>query len=137
MLTTPTYHVFEMYVPHQGAEAVECQVLTEQIHYKLNNQPGMTPRVTASCSKKDGTLTLSLVNTHASESTDVAVTFFPGVSGLKLESWRVLAADDIHAHNTFDQPNRVIPALMANAPNTAGLTLLPTSVNVLTYTVKE
>ncbi|MHC4477169.1 MAG: alpha-N-arabinofuranosidase [Planctomycetota bacterium] len=137
MLTTPTYHVFEMYVPHQGAEAIECQVLTEQIHYKLNDKPGMVPRVTASCSKKDSTLVLSLVNTHATESSDVVVTFFPGVSGLKLESWRVLSADDIHAHNTFDEPNRLIPALMATAPGPGPITLLPASVNVLTYTVKQ
>ncbi|MHC4574934.1 MAG: alpha-L-arabinofuranosidase C-terminal domain-containing protein, partial [Planctomycetota bacterium] len=84
MITTPTYHVFEMYVPHQGADAVTCDVTTSQVAWTdKNNRPDTLPQITASCSRKDHTLTLSLVNAHATDSADVVVTFFPGVSGVR------------------------------------------------------
>jgi len=136
MITTPTCHVFEMYVPHQGAEAVQCDVNTSRIDFvDKNNKANTLPQISASCSKKAHTLTLSLVNTHACETAEVKVDF-PGVNVLELKSWRVLAADDIHAHNSFEQPNRVIGALMAGDEAT-DLTLLPASVNVLSYAFKE
>jgi len=141
MFTTPTYHVFEMYVPHQGADALRCDVSTQQIHFTDRDKPKTLPRITASCSRKDDTITVSLVNTHATSSTTVLVCL-RGVARAELQSWRVLAADDIHAHNTFDQPNRVVPH--NNMPGhhpliaaTGYLTLPPASVNVLTYTIKD
>ncbi|MHC4618105.1 MAG: alpha-N-arabinofuranosidase [Planctomycetota bacterium] len=139
MITTPTYHVFEMYVPHQGADALECAVLSEQIHFSdKQNQPNTLPRIAASCSRKDDTLTLSLVNTHATDSTDVVVTFFPGLTSVKLESWRVLAADDIRSHNTFDRPNGVAPRNMRARRGSKGKIILPpASVSVLTYGIKD
>ncbi|HUW20844.1 MAG TPA: alpha-L-arabinofuranosidase C-terminal domain-containing protein [Sedimentisphaerales bacterium] len=139
MITTPTYHIFEMFVPHQGAEALECEALTERIHFNDGgNQPSMLPRIAACCSKKDGTLTLSVVNTHATDPTDLVVTFFPGLSKVRLKSWRVLSADDIHAHNTFDQPNLVVPRDMRSALGEKDkIKLPPASVSVLTYVVKE
>jgi len=135
MLTTPTYYVFEMYVPHHGGEALQCQVVTEYLTFTHRGKQGSVPRISASCSRKGHTITLSLVNTHAAENTDIAV-HLSGINRVELESWRVLTADDIHAHNTFEQPNRVVPATMAG-DDPLNLTLPPASVNVLTYRVEE
>ena len=136
MVLTPTYHVFEMYVPHQHGEALGCEVLSEKIEFTLNGSTETIDRIAASCSRKADTITLSLVNTCADRPTDVAIVFF-GIDDVKLKSWRVLAGDDIHACNSFDQPNRVTPAPMAGPGDGTELTLLPASVNVLTYQVSK
>ncbi|MHC4501442.1 MAG: alpha-N-arabinofuranosidase, partial [Planctomycetota bacterium] len=58
MITTPTYHVFGMYVPHQGAEALQCDVTTTQIAFTdKRDKPNKLPHVAASCSRKGDTLT--------------------------------------------------------------------------------
>ena len=137
MLTTPTYHVFEMYVPHQGADALRCEVQTSHISFTDRDQPKTLPRISASCSRKANQLTLSLVNTHATAPAFVSVDF-PG-SKARLTSWRVLKADDIHAHNTFDRPNRVTASSFIDfitGPK-GQISLSPASVNLLTYTVNE
>jgi alpha-N-arabinofuranosidase len=138
MLTTPTYHVYEMYVPHQGADAVECNVTTSQIDFTdKGNKPNTLPRIAASCSRKNNTLTLSLVNTHATDSTFVSVDL-AGLSKADIVSWRVLKATDIRAHNSFDDPENVKPVRVSGIGSLMrGFVLAPASVNVLTYTVKD
>jgi len=137
MITTPTYHVFEMYAPHQGADALQCDVTTSQIHFTdRNNTQNTIPNVTASCSRKADTITLSLVNTHASKEAVVAINF-QNLENARLKSWRTLATADIHAHNTFQNPNAVKPTAVAlPASPMPTVTLPPASVNILTYTTK-
>ncbi len=140
MLTTPTYHVFEMYVPHQGAEALQCEVQTEQINFADRNEQKTVPRIAASCSRKDNTITLSLVNTHATDYTTVKLNF-PGLADVKLKSWLILGGE-IHAHNTFKDPDRIVPRdlikiIHTSKPMIAKLHLPAASINVLTYAVKE
>ena len=77
-------------------------------------------------------INLSLVNTHTCEYADVEIEI-RGVRKSDLESWRVLEADDIHEHNTFDDPERVAPK-DEDTP-AGGLSLRPASVNILTYRV--
>jgi alpha-N-arabinofuranosidase len=138
MITTPTYHVFEMYVPHQGAEALTCDVTTSQIGFTdKRDKPNKLPQVAASCSRKGDTLTLSVVNTHISDSATVVVDL-AGLSKADFKSWRVLKADDIHAHNTFENPEAVKPVeVSGTASLMRAFVLAPASVNVLTYSVKE
>jgi len=141
MITTPTYHVFEMYAPHQGAEALKCEVQSEENDFiDRDKQTKTIPRIAASCSRKDDTITLSLVNTHATDYTTVTVEF-PGLAAPRLTSWRVLGGE-IHAHNTFEEPDRVAPRdllkiMQTKQPRMLKLYLPPASINVLTYTVKE
>jgi alpha-N-arabinofuranosidase len=138
MITTPTYHVFEMYVPHQGAEAMLCDVTTTQVAFiDKGDKPNKLPHVAASCSRKGDTLTLSVVNTHASDSATVDVDLV-GLSKAEFKSWRILKASDIRAHNTFENPEAVKPAEVSGTGSLMrGFVLAPASVNVLTYTVKD
>jgi alpha-N-arabinofuranosidase len=137
MITTPTYHVFEMYVPHQGAEALQCDVTTTQIAFTdKGDKPNKLPHVAASCSRKGNTVTISVVNTHAGESATVDVDLV-GVSRADFKSWRTLKAADIHAHNTFENPQAVRPAeVSGTASLMRAFVLPPASVNVLTYSIK-
>ena len=77
---------------------------------------------------KDGRLVLTLVNTHAADPVEVDVST-PGVT-VAWEALRRLAADDIHAHNDFDAPDRVAPQKLR--PPTGRLELPPASISLLT-----
>lgn len=137
MILTPTFHVFEMYVPHQGADGLECDVTAPKIDFNdIDDKQASVPRLTASCSRKADTLTLSLVNTHASK--DVTVTIdFEGLDNPQLKSWRTLASSDIHAHNTFEKSDNVVIHDMSNLGSLMRTVVLPpASVNVLTYSAK-
>ena len=61
MLVTPTYHVFEMYQPFQGATLLPAELMTPEYKHRA------TSRSRRSASRRraapDGTLVLALVNT--------------------------------------------------------------------------
>jgi alpha-N-arabinofuranosidase len=98
-ITTPTYHVFDMYKEHQGAEAITVTV-TENDELKSS--------VTVSASVKDGKTLLTLGNLSCRED---AVLELLSVGGTLPETAEgvLLQADDMHAHNTFEQPENVKP----------------------------
>ncbi len=129
MLLTPTYHVYEMYSPHQGGQSLPCRVSTDRIWFDSPQGRKSVPRLAGSCSRKGNAVTLTLVNTHVSEAAEVEVEF-RGAGIAQLDGWRVLASDDIHDHNTFREPDQVKPRLEDGA---SGIVLPPASVNVLTY----
>ena len=141
MITTPTYHVFEMYVPHQGAEALQCEVQTEEIEFiDRDDQTKTFPRIAASCSRKDTDITISLINTHATDFAAVILDF-PGLTNLQLKSWRILAGR-IHTHNTFEEPDQITPRdlmkiMQTKRPRMLKLNLPPASISVLTYVAGE
>jgi alpha-N-arabinofuranosidase len=115
-IKTPTYHVFDLYRPHKGAQAVRFLTTAETVsdgedsaqhcreHY-IDKQPFALQAVHGSASIKDGVLCVTVVNTHPTQQTELDLEIF----GHKLDQAEVitLAADDIHAHNTFEQPERV------------------------------
>jgi len=87
-----------------------------------------------SASIKDRTLTLTVVNPHASEPRETEI----AVRGAQVTSARVrtLAADDVHAHNSFDRPTAVVPADAAAASARGGVIVHrfpPASVTRLTF----
>jgi alpha-N-arabinofuranosidase len=137
MILTPTYHVFEMFAPHQRADALQCDVKFSHIDFaKKNSEHPPLPNITASCSRKGDILTLSLVNNHASDQVVVAIDF-KGFKGTSLKSWRKLNSDDIRAHNTFEKSETVKPTEVKGIGSLMkSFVLPPASVNVLTYTVK-
>ncbi|MBP3704081.1 MAG: alpha-L-arabinofuranosidase [Clostridia bacterium] len=98
-ITTPTYHVFDMYKEHQGAEAITTTV-TE------NDE--RTAAVTVSASVKDGMTLVTIGNLSCRED---AVIELESVGGRLPESAQatLLYNADMHAHNTFEEPEKVTP----------------------------
>jgi alpha-N-arabinofuranosidase len=107
-VVTPTFHVFEMYAPHAGGQAVRTEFSAPRISYDRVNGKGSLWSLGGSASVKDRTLTLTVVNTHATEPRETEI----AVRGARTASARVrtLATTDVHAHNTFEQPQAVTPA---------------------------
>jgi len=107
MVLTPTYHVYELYVPFQDAAFVPLS---------LNNgvyQFGdiTLPRTDAVAARdKDGALWLSLVNVDANNSVTLTVQLPGSPAGAR---GRVLTAPAVDSHNSFDQPHAVEPTAFA------------------------
>jgi alpha-N-arabinofuranosidase len=128
MALTPTYHVFQMYIPFQGATFLPTEIKTPE--YTLGSDT--VPAVTVTAARDTGgKLQLGLVNLdprrEAVVTADVTGVQVKGASG------RVLTAKAMDAHNTVDAPEAVKPAAFS-AKRSGGklvLRLPPKSVAVV------
>jgi alpha-N-arabinofuranosidase len=104
-VATPTFHVFEMYGAHAGGRAVRTLFSAPRITYARENGFASFWGLGGSATVKDRTLTLTVVNPHVSEPSVAEVV----LRGATVKSVRasVIAAPDIHAHNTFERPDAV------------------------------
>ncbi|WHE06338.1 alpha-N-arabinofuranosidase [Thermoanaerobacterium thermosaccharolyticum] len=105
MVLTPTYHVFDMYKVHQDAELLDFNI--DAPEYKINSEESI-PQVTATVSSDDsGRIHISLCNLNPKKSVTVECEL-RGTS-VKKVTGTILTADEMNAHNTFDNPNKVVP----------------------------
>lgn len=104
---TPTYHVFDMYSPHQGAESIRTLFLCPPVRYERAGQPTSLPGLSGSASRKGNQLTLTVTNPSLTEAREAEV----NLQGARVQSAKatLLTAPDVHAHNTFANPNAVQP----------------------------
>ena len=107
MLVTPTGHVYEMYAPHQGGQAVRVLVDTESVTWQQGEKQGSLPVVAGSASLKEKTLFVTLTNCHATEAAEITVNLLGGATAARCRA-RILTGE-IHSHNTFEQPEVVEP----------------------------
>lgn len=107
MVCTPTYHVFEMLRVHQDATflPVSLSPIPEYTHGDRS-----IPAVNASASRaNDGTVNLSLINFDPAVAHDLSLRLpADGFAGKSATS-RILTADAMDAHNTFENAQRVAP----------------------------
>ncbi|MBS1874530.1 MAG: alpha-L-arabinofuranosidase [Acidobacteria bacterium] len=96
---TPNYHVFRMYMPHAGATSVRADFSAPQA-------AGMW-RLAGSASIRGRQLTLTAVNSHATEECAAAIAI-PGYKVASASS-TTLASTDLRAHNSFEAPRRLEP----------------------------
>lgn len=130
MLKTPTYHVYDMYQVHQNATSVLTSIDCDDIGFSIKGSDHAVPTLAGSASLKSGVLTLSVVNLHADTPIDANIEI--NGANVKEVSYQILANDDIHAHNTFDEPNHVVPqpsSVVVNDDNWT-FSFRPASVNV-------
>ncbi len=104
---TPTFHVFEMFVPHMGGRSVRTIFSAPEVQYTRVDKPAEFWGLSGSASIKDKQLTLTVTNPHLSEprETEIAVR---GARAGRVQA-QVLSMPDIHAHNTFENPTAVQP----------------------------
>src|SRR5688572_2299506 len=131
MVLTPTYHVFEMYVPFQGAQTLPVEVTAPE--YRQGETT--LPSVTASAARDTaGRIHLALVNLDPSRAASVTASL-SGASA-RAASGRVLTGGALDARNTFEKPNDVQPAVLngKRQGDRLVLQLPPKSVAVFTLT---
>lgn len=104
---TPTFHVFEMFMPHMGGRAVRAAFSAPEVQYTRVDKPAEFWGLSGSASINDKQLTLTVTNPHLSEPRETEIV----VRGARVATAqaRVLAMPDVHAHNTFESPNLVQP----------------------------
>ena len=98
-IVTPTYHVFDMYKGHQGAEAIETVV---------TDNSELASSVNVSASVKDGNLLITLGNLSCTEDVELSLEGVSVALGAKGKV-TLLAHKDMHAHNSFEAPDEVTP----------------------------
>ena len=110
MILTPTYHVFHMYRVHQDATLLPISLRSDE--YTRGDEA--VPAVSASASRDaEGRIHITLVNLDPNRARTVE-TELRGASVSNV-SGRMLTADRMNAHNTFERPNAVQPASFTGA----------------------
>ena len=104
---TPVYHVFQMYSAHQGAEAVRTVFSSPSISYDRDGKPASFWGLQGSASIKDKDLTITVVNPDVTQPREAEIAL--GAAAVKSGTVTVLTDKDIHAHNTFENPDAVRP----------------------------
>ncbi|WP_188053107.1 MULTISPECIES: alpha-N-arabinofuranosidase [unclassified Sphingosinithalassobacter] len=100
MVLTPTYHIFDMYMPFRGATPLPAQV--EGPNYTQGEYE--MPMVDVSAARgTDGKLYLSLVNVDPERPARIET----GLTGRA--TGRILTGPELDTRNTFDRPNTIQP----------------------------
>jgi alpha-N-arabinofuranosidase len=100
-----------MYAAHQGGQALRAEFSVPDVHYLRDGQPARFWDLNGSASRKDQVVTVIVVNPDLSKMIDTQI----ALRGAEVASasGTVLAASDMHAHNTFDQPDAVTSKALA------------------------
>ncbi len=101
MIKTPTYYVFHMYRHHQGANLISSELTGVE---DIGMGEWYVPQVTES--EKDGIITITLNNLSATDCLEMDVQF-TGDRDYEVVEANVVTHQDMHAYNTFEEPDRV------------------------------
>jgi alpha-L-arabinofuranosidase len=104
---TPVGHAFAMYAEHQGGQSLRTEFSAPSVHYDRDGQPANLWGLHGSASLHDKELRLTAVNPSAKDALAAQI----AIRGARIKSGTatVLTATDIHARNTFEQRQAVIP----------------------------
>jgi alpha-N-arabinofuranosidase len=124
-----------MYAAHQGAQAVRTAFSAPTATFTRDGKPQALWGLAGSASLRDKLLTVTVVNPHATEPRECAVS----VRGAAIRDGRatVLASSDLRAHNSFDHPSALAPRDLAVGVRSGTLvqTFPPASVTRLQLTI--
>jgi len=133
---TPTYHAFDLYLPHQGADSLRTLVSAPRSAYTRAGKPASVRGVSSSASRKDKQVTVTVTNLDLTQSRETEI----ALRGATIKEVKVttLGGGDARAHNSFEQPNAVQLKEGKAIVGTGGLlnvALAPASVTRLTITL--
>jgi alpha-N-arabinofuranosidase len=130
-----------MYMPHAGATAVRTEFISPKVGFtRIDAQRKEIPAsfwgLGGSASIKGKTVTLTAVNSDAKNIRETEI----NISGSRIASAnaRVLSSTDIHARNSFADPNGLVPRDEIVAVGSGGRLVhkfAPASVTRLTMTL--
>lgn len=132
VITTPTYHVFDLYQHHQGGQSLRVEVDASPV--LINEGPEMRrlASLSGSASRRQNTLTLTLVNVRLGEQIEAQITM-RGASAAVVQQ-RSLTHIQMMAHNSFEIPETVVPtrAVVRDADASSFHVVIPAqSVNAI------
>lgn len=126
MLLTPTYHALDMYRPFRNAVPLETEIETPRYvegEYDL-------PMVDASVARgEDGRLVVSLVNLSPDTAARVSTNLEGNAAG------RIITGPAIDTHNTFDNPETIVPQDYTATANGEGIVFDLPAKSVVVVTI--
>ncbi len=129
MILTPTYHVMEMYKVHQDALLVPIELVSED--FVMGDNKIQAVSVSASITES-GKMHISLTNIDNKNNKDVEIDIKGFVP--KNATGRILTSAKVQDHNTFENPEKVLPKEFNNielSGNNLIVNMPPNSVIVL------
>ena len=106
-VVTPVGHVFDLYSGHQGGQALRTEFSAPNVHYDRDGNPAAFWGLRGSTSLRDKTLTITAVNPSTTEPRLAEISLRGATA--KAATMKFLSHSDIHAHNTFDRHDVVVP----------------------------
>jgi alpha-N-arabinofuranosidase len=106
-VVTPVGHVLGMYAAHQGGQGVRTMFSSPSVNYDRDGKPATFWGLRGSASLNRKNLCLTVVNPHVGEMRETEIV----LRGATVHSGSVttLTHSDIHAHNTFERRDVVVP----------------------------
>ena len=106
-VVTPVGHVFAIYAAHQGGQALRTIFSAPTINYDRDGKPSSFWGLKGSASRHDKDLVLTVVNPSVDQARETEI----AVRGASIQSGSAttLTSSDIHAHNTFEYRDVVVP----------------------------
>ena len=131
MVLTPTYYVFKMYAPHQGATVVPVEVATTTREVRGGRT---VPTVSATASQKDGVMNITLTNIDLKE--DAEITLPLAAKKAKITAAEILTAKNITDYNDFGREELVTLKPFSGAKvGKDGITLKMPAKSVVNLTI--
>ena len=133
-VVTPVGRVFELYAAHQGGQSLRTVFNAPDVKYDRDGKPATFWGLQGSASLHGKTLVLTAVNPHVTQAHETEIV----VRGAKPTSatMTVLTAPDIHAHNTFTQPDVVVPKAGESKTTTSGVVVTIPAASVVAVHVE-
>jgi alpha-L-arabinofuranosidase len=129
---TPVGHVFAMYADHQGGQAIRAIFEAPKVAYERDGSAASFWGLNGSASLHGKTVVLTVTNPHVTLAREATVR----IRGANVTNatMSVLTHNDMHAHNSFEDPQTVIPAATTAAVSGSEVTATfpPASVAKLT-----
>jgi alpha-N-arabinofuranosidase len=124
-----------MYARHQNGQAVRAQFSAPAISYDRDGKPATFWGLQGSASLQGKDLFLTVVNPAVRDPREAEIVIRG--APIKAAVRTTLTHTDIHAHNTFDQPEEVSPQTKSVAISSGALTMIfpPASVSSLMLTL--
>jgi alpha-N-arabinofuranosidase len=128
-LATPNFHVFAMYAGHQGGQGLRAEFSAPDVHYDRDGKQASFWGLNGSATRKGNVLTVTAVNPHLENTLECQI----AVRAAKVSSatGTALWSADMHAHNTFDQPELVKPQSLSVAVDGSAVHLTMPSASVV------
>jgi alpha-N-arabinofuranosidase len=134
-VVTTVGRVFELYAGHQGGESLRAEFSAPQASYERDGQSAKFWGLNGSASLRGKNLLLTVVNPHVSEAREAEIRLRGGT--IASGSVTTLTHADIHARNTFEHRDAVMPSTAALAGGDQIVhTFPPASVSALSIQLR-
>jgi alpha-N-arabinofuranosidase len=132
MVLTPTYYAFKMYKAFMGAQYLDTQLICDRINLGKEESPVLS----VSASKKDGVVTLAIVNIDPAKNVDLNCDLQGGT--FKTVAGEILTSKHLTDINTFEDPSKVVEETFKGAKLKGGshLTLKVPAKSIISLTLQ-